>query len=365
VIDQGKLEKTPFFAHFQKLDAKIVDFAGWLMPVQFSGILKEHQVVRTGAGMFDVSHMGRLEIHGRSALEFVQYVTTNDASKVEAGQVQYTTICNEKGGILDDVTVYAYPEWYMLVVNASNTGKIRDWLTKHLREDVELRDATGDIAQLAVQGPESQRLLQERTSIDLEAIRFYQFLTGEVAGVEATVSRTGYTGEDGFEIYFPAQSADRVWTALLSPGEIQPCGLGARDLLRLEVNYCLYGNDIDETTTPLEAGLGWLVKLDSDDFIGKETLLHQKERGIERKLTAFHLLEKGIPRPGYAVLHDGERISSVSSGAFSPSLDRGIGTAYLPIGIAGVGTKIEVEIRDKKVPAETIQPPFYKEGSRR
>ncbi len=364
-MDQGKLEKTPFFTQFQKLDAKIVDFAGWLMPVQFSGILLEHRAVRSRVGMFDVSHMGRLEVRGKSAFEFVQFVTTNDVSKLEAGQVQYTTICNENGGILDDVTVYAYPGRYVLVVNASNTVKIRAWLTKHLRQDVELRDITGDVAQLAVQGPESQRVLQGLTAFDLEAIRFYHFGTGEVAGVESMVSRTGYTGEDGFEIYFPAHGADQVWTALLNTGEVQPCGLGARDLLRLEVNYCLYGNDIDETTTPLEAGLGWLVKLDSDDFIGREALLYQKERGIERKLIGFHLLEKGIPRPGYTIRHDGETVSSVSSGAFSPSLDRGIGTAYLPIEIASQGTKIEVEIRNKKVPAETIKPPFYKEGSRR
>ena len=363
--EERRLGETPFFPFFRLLDAKIVDFAGWSMPVRFSGILREHHAVRSGVGLFDVSHMGRLEVRGEKALPFAQYVTTNDVSRLEVGQVQYSTICNENGGILDDVTIYRFPDRYLFVVNASNRAKIWSWLSDHRMEGVELDDLTQEVAQLAIQGPRSQRVLQDLASFDLEEIRFYHFKNGEVAGVDSTVSRTGYTGEDGFEIYFPAREAEKMWTALMEGGDVVPCGLGARDLLRLEVMYCLYGNDIDESTTPLEAGLGWLVRFDAGDFIGRERLLEQRERGVEKRLVGFSLLEKGIPRHGYPVLHGGREVSAVSSGAFSPSLDRGIGTAYLPTEMAVEGTRIDVDIRGRMAPAEIVKPPFYREGSRR
>jgi aminomethyltransferase len=359
------VRETPFLAFHRELGAKIVEFAGWSMPVQYSSILKEHGAVRSGAGLFDVSHMARFEIGGGKALSFVQNLTTNDASKLTVGMVQYSAFCNDEGGILDDVTVYRLPRSFLIVVNAANAGKIRSWISQHVRDGVEFRDRTDDIAQLAVQGPRSQSVLQRVASFDLDGIGFYRFGTGEVAGMVCTVSRTGYTGEDGFEIYLPAPHAATLWRALMDGGELTPCGLGARDILRLEVKYCLYGNDIDETTSPLEAGLGWIVKFDKGDFVGRRSLLEQKERGLTRKLAAFGLLGKGIPRPGYPILRDQRVVSKVASGGYSPSIDRGIGTAYLPVGLCDVKTEIEVEIRGNRLPAEVVTPPFYKAGSRR
>ncbi len=363
--DIDELRKTPFYEFHRGIGARIVEFAGWLMPLQFSGILKEHKAVRSSVGLFDVSHMGRLEVRGEEALPYIQYLTTNDVSKLEPGMVQYSTICNESGGILDDVTIYRLQDHFLIVINASNTGKIKSWMAEKFRDGVELRDRTDEMMQLAVQGPGSQEVLQRLASFDLEEIAFYKFKGGEVAGRECIVSRTGYTGEDGFELYSRIEHSEDIWTALMSSGEISPCGLGARDLLRLEVKYCLYGNDIDESTTPLEAGLGWLVKFDKGDFIGRDALLEQKDRGVERRLIGFSLLERGIPRHGYPVLHDGKIVSEVASGAFSPSLGQGIGTGYLPADLSAVNTKIEVEIRKKRVPAEVVKPPFYKMGSRR
>jgi aminomethyltransferase len=363
--EMNDLRKTPFYGFYKDFGAKVVEFAGWLMPVQFSGILNEHKAVRSEIGLFDVSHMGRLEIRGADATSFIQRLTTNDVSILQPGMVQYSTICNESGGILDDVTIYRFQDSLLIVVNSSNTGKIVTWINEHLDGDVELIDKTPQMAQLAIQGPSSQMKLQELVSFDLEDMLFYQFKVGELAGRECMVSRTGYTGEDGFEIYLPVDHAGDLWQALMESGDICPCGLGARDILRLEVKYCLYGNDIDESTNPLEAGLGWLVKLDKGDFIGRKTILEIKEKGLTRKLAAFILLEKGIPRSGYPVVSEDKIVSSVASGAFSPSINKGIGTAYLPVDIAGTGERIDVEIRGRNVPAEVVKPPFYKEGSRR
>jgi aminomethyltransferase len=362
---KNDLRATPLYPNYVTHDAKIVEFAGWLMPIQFSGILKEHHAVRSSVGLFDVSHMGRLEVGGHDALSFSQNLTTNDLSTLEPGAVQYSTICNSSGGILDDVTVYRFEDHFLFVVNASNTEKIKSWMARYIRDGVELHDRSSEIAQLAIQGPDSQRVLQRFTSIELDTIPFYHFTVGEVAGRECMVSRSGYTGEDGFEIYYPAKYAGGLWSGLLDGGDISPCGLGARDLLRLEVKYCLYGNDIDESTTPLEAGLGWLVKLDKGDFIGRDVLLEQNQSGVKRKLIGFSMIERGIPRPGYTVLHNGEAVSKVASGAYSPSLDNGIGTAYLPVDISKEKTVIEVEIRQKRIPAEVVKPPFYRGGSRR
>jgi aminomethyltransferase len=359
------LKGTPFQRYHGNMGAKMVDFAGWLMPIQYSGILSEHHAVRTGAGLFDVAHMGRLEIRGRGGVPFVQYLTTNDVSRLKPGMVQYSTICNDPGGILDDVTVYRYDEHLMIVVNASNTGKIISWIRNHMQDGVEFVDRTKEMAQLAVQGPGSQAILQRLASFDLEEIPFYHFKVGLLSGTECTVSRTGYTGEDGFEIYLPAESADEIWTAIMSTNGVTPCGLGARDLLRLEVFYCLYGNDIDETTTPLEAGLNWVVKFDKGDFIGRGSLLGQRKEGLKRRLAGFILRDKGIPRHGYPVVTNGSVVSKVASGAFSPSLRVGIGTAYLPTEIAEEGTTIEIDIRGRKALAEVVKPPFYKDGSRR
>jgi aminomethyltransferase len=364
-MGMSDLKTTPFVSHHEELGARIVPFAGWRMPVQYEGILKEHRAVRSKIGLFDVSHMGRLEIRGPKALAFLQYITTNDVSSLEAGMVQYSTICNERGGILDDVTVYRYPDRFLVVVNASNTDKIIAWMNDHRMDGVEIIDRTVEMAQLALQGPASQAFLQEKTSIELETIGFYQFEEGRVTGAASTVSRTGYTGEDGFEIYFSAGDSDPIWVALTETGDVVPCGLGARDILRLEVRYCLYGNDIDESTTPLEAGLSWLVKFDKGDFIGRDALIEAKERGIQRKLAGFALRGKGIPRPGYVLYHGSREVSKVASGAFSPCLDAGIGTAYLPTGVDRVGTPIEVLIRGNRAPAEVVKAPFYREGSRR
>jgi len=363
--DKSGPRKTPFYEHHRALGGKIVEFAGWMMPIQYEGILKEHQAVRGGAGIFDVSHMGRLELSGKNAIAYAQYLTTNDVAALEPGMVQYSTICNDSGGILDDVTVYRYADRILMVVNASNTPKIWKWVLDHRQSGVEIRDLTGEIAQLAIQGPKSQEILQTLASFDLDPIPFYQFQEGEVAGIPCMVSRTGYTGEDGFEIYFPVRQADKLWKALIGPRKLTPCGLGARDILRLEMKYCLYGNDIDETTSPLEAGLGWLVKLEKDEFIGRGALLEAKAKGIRRRLAGFSLLEKGIPRPGYPVRHDGEAVSKVASGAYSPSLDGGIGTAYLAPELAKEGNGLEIDIRGKGVGAEVVKTPFYTEGSRR
>ena len=362
---KNELKMTPFLPFHEELGGKMVAFAGWLMPLQFSGILNEHRAVRSGVGLFDVSHMGRLEVTGDGALSFVQMITTNDVSALEPGMVQYSTICNDSGGILDDVTVYRFDDRIALVVNASNREKIVSWMREHAVKGAELSDRTFDTAQLAVQGPGSQSVLQKLVSFDLEKIPFYHFETGDVAGRECVVSRTGYTGEDGFEIYLPVEHSGELGKALISDKDVCCCGLGARDLLRLEFKYCLYGNDIDESTSPLEAGLGWLVKFDKDDFIGRDALLAEKEKGSRRRLIAFSLLGKGVPRPGYPVVDHGEAVSRVSSGAFSPSLGKGIGTAYLPVELCGAGTRIEIEIRKKRAPAEVVKPPFYRHGSRR
>jgi len=364
-MDHGDLRKTPFHAHHRKHGARLVPFAGWEMPVQYGGILKEHRAVRTAIGLFDVSHMGRLDVRGPGAFSFVQRLTTNDVASLEPGMVQYSMICNEAGGILDDVTVYRYADRILLVVNASNREKIVSWISGRPTEGAEIVDRTDAWAQLALQGPSSQAFLQRLTGVDLEPIGFYRFAEGEVAGIPATISRTGYTGEDGFEIYFPAEGADAIWGALTGTGEVEPCGLGARDILRLEVRYCLYGNDIDESTTPLEAGLSWLVKLDAGDFTGRDALRAQRDGGIDRRLAGFRLRKRGIPRPGCPVILDSREVSAVASGGFSPCLEAGIGTAYLPVAAVRAGASIEIGIRGSRVPAEIVPPPFYAGGSRR
>jgi len=362
------LKQTPLHGEHVALGAKIVPFAGWSMPVQYpTGILEEHRAVRTAAGLFDVSHMGEIEARGRDALALIQYVTTNDASRIEVGQAQYSVMCRPAGGAIDDCIVYRFADRWMIVVNASNRDKDRDWILSHARgRDVEVRDVSDDIALLALQGPAASALLARLTKTDLEAIRYYHFAEGAVDGVRAVISRTGYTGEDGFELYVGAGDAVALWRSLLDAGRssgLIPVGLGARDSLRLEMGYALYGNDIDESRTPLEAGLGWVTRLDKGDFVGRDALVRQKEAGVRERLAGFVLRERGFPRHGYVVRWNGEAAGVVTSGLHAPSLEAGIGMAYIPAPAAKPGTLLEVMIRDRPCPAEVVQPPFYPHGS--
>lgn len=363
-----QLKHTPLHAEHAALGAKLVPFAGFDMPVQYpAGIIEEHRAVRTRAGLFDVSHMGELDIRGPQALDLVQHAVTNDASKLAVGQAQYGVLCAEDGGALDDCIVYRFDDRYMIVVNASNVDKDRDWIVGLAGQfDADVIDHSDDIALLALQGPAAVGILARLTDTDLDAIRYYHFAEGVVDDVPAVISRTGYTGEDGFELYIAAADAVRLWRRLLEVGSddgIAPAGLGARDSLRLEMGYALYGNDLDERRTPLEAGLGWVVKFDKGDFVGRDALLRLKEQGIRERLAGFILDDRGFPRHGYEVRVEGETVGEVTSGIHSPMLEKGIGMAYLPVENAKAGSRIEVAIRDKSVPAEVVRPPFYREGS--
>ncbi len=369
MADQA-LKNTPLHGEHEKLDAKLVPFAGYAMPVQYpTGIVKEHQAVRNDAGLFDVSHMGEFDVRGPQALDLVQHLLTNDASRLEVGQAQYTVLCQEDGTALDDCIVYRFEDHYMVVVNAGNLDKDRAWFERAAKDfDVEFTDRSDEFGLLALQGPKAQPILARLTDIDLDAIGFYRFREGTVAGRDAIISRTGYTGEDGFELYVAAADAAHVWNALLDAGRddgLIPAGLGARDSLRLEVGYILYGNDLDERRTPLEANLGWVVKLDSGDFIGRDALARQKEQGLTEKLVGFVLAERGFPRHGYEIRYQGEPAGEVTSGVLSHSTGKGVGMGYVPIAAAKPGTAIEVVIRDRAIPAEVVRPPFYTEGSLR
>lgn len=364
------LKRTPLYDLHVDLEAKMVPFAGFSMPVQYpTGIRREHQAVREAAGLCDVSHMGEFLVFGPDAGAFVSWVTSNDPLSLEAGQAQYSVICHADGGIVDDLLVYRLGEdRFRLVVNAANLDK--DWAhlkAQATRFDVHLEDESEGVGLLALQGPSSQQILEPLASEDLDAVGFYEFTQGHVAGAPCVISRTGYTGEDGFELYLPAERTATVWQALLdagSPSGLIPVGLGSRDSLRLEMGYALYGNDLDDGTSPLEAGLAWLVKLGKDEFIGREALVEQKKAGLTRRLRGFRLLERGFPRPGYEVRLEGTACGTVRSGTLSPSLEVGIGTAYLPPA-AKPGTQITVVIRDQEIPAEVVAMPFYADGSLR
>jgi aminomethyltransferase len=362
------LKRTPLHAEHVALGAKMVPFAGYEMPVHYpAGITAEHQAVRTAAGLFDVSHMGEVEVHGERARDFVQHLTTNDASRLEVGQAQYSTLPDEEGKLLDDLIVYRLPDHYLLVVNASNRERDVEFLRRHAEAfGVELRDRSEEVALLALQGPRSEAILAPHTGTDLGSIGYYRFAQGEVAGVPALISRTGYTGEDGFELYVPAERAAGLWRTLLHAGAGQglvPAGLGCRDSLRLEMGYALYGNDLDEETTPLEGGLAWVTKLDKGDFLARAALARQKQEGVQRRLVGFRLLERGFPRHGYPVRYEGREVGTVTSGIVSPSLGQGIGMAYVPVAASKPGTAIEIVIRGQGVPAEVVRPPFYTGGS--
>ncbi len=356
-------KKTGLYEVHKRLKAKLVPFAGYCMPIQYTSIVSEHKRVRATVGVFDVSHMGEFVIRGPRALEFLERMTINQVSALEVGRVQYSAMCYPDGGIVDDLLVYRLPDHYMLVVNASNLQKDFAWLLEHLMSDMSLEDASDKTTLLAVQGRYAQATLQKLTSVDLSKIKYYWAQRGRVAGVEVLISRTGYTGEDGFEIGFDRRYSEQVWEAVMEAGKefsIEPIGLGARDSLRLEMKYCLYGNDIDQTTNPLEAGLGWITKLQKGDFIGREALLRVKEQGLRRKLVGFEMLERAIPRHGYAIVKDGTQVGHVTSGAFSPSLQKGIGMGYVPVELSQVGSTFAVQIRDQQVPAVVVQTPFYK-----
>jgi aminomethyltransferase len=351
----------------KKLGARIVPFAGWEMPVQYpTGILAEHHAVRTGAGVFDVSHMGEFEITGPDRNAFVNRITCNDVSVLEPGGVQYSALLTREGTFVDDCTVYRFEDKLMIVVNASNTA--RAW--EHMVEqkggvNVRLKDISPDVGLLSVQGPHAEGVLQPLTATRLPDIAYYHFSSGKVGGAECFISRTGYTGEDGFELYCRERDTLKLWDALMAGGA-KPIGLGARDSLRTEMGYALYGNEIDENTTPFEAGLGWIVKLDKGSpFTGEAALRSQKLRGVTRKLVGFELKARGIPRPGYPVHYEGHEVDTVRSGTMSPSLGLPIGTTYLPAAAAKVGTRFDVECRGERLPAEVVSRPFWKKGSAR
>ncbi len=368
MTDAG-LKRTPLYDRHAALDAKLVPFAGFEMPVQYpTGITAEHKAVRETAGLFDVSHMGEFDVRGPDALELVQLLTVNDASKIEVGQAQYSALCRPDGGVIDDLLVYRFEDHWMLVVNASNLEKDLAWIRDHVQDRaVAVDDRSDDTALLALQGPAAREILRPLADVDVDDVRYYRFLEGKVAGHPAVISGTGYTGEDGFELYVPAPVAGEIWDALLEEGAedgLVPAGLGARDSLRLEMGYALYGNDLDEEHTALESGLGWIVKLDKGDFVGREALAAQKEAGVERKLVGLRLTERGFPRPGYAILDAaGEAVGEVTSGTVSPSLGEGIAMGYVPAELAAPGTEVALEIRGKPVAAVVQRPPFYTDGS--
>jgi aminomethyltransferase len=363
----GALRRTPLHDMHVALGAKIVPFAGFEMPVRYpTGITAEHKSVRERCGLFDVSHMGEFVVRGPQAIDFVTYVTTNDVAALDVGQIHYSTILNDRGTIEDDCLVYRMPDRVMMVVNASNREKDFAHIARHLaRFGASLDDVSDDIALLALQGPLAEEILAPLTDVDLSSIAYYHFAEGYVAGAPAIVSRTGYTGEDGFELYHDAQHATQMWNALLGTGKVTPCGLGARDTLRLEAGLALYGNDIDVSTTPLEAGLGWLVKLQKGDFVGRDALVRQQELGIPRKLVGFTTTERGVPRHGYPVLYRDQPTDIVRSGTMSPTLGAPIGTTYLPTSGAKEGTAFEVEVRGRKVPATVVKMPFYKRAPKK
>lgn len=360
------LKRTPFYNFHVALGGKIVPFAGYEMPVQYpAGITAEHHAVRREVGLFDVSHMGEFIIRGPGAIDFVNYVTTNNVPALAVGQVHYSAILNERGTFEDDCLVYRAKDHIMMVVNASNMAKDFAHISRYLgRFDCTLDDVSEQTALLALQGPKAKEILSSITNIDLDTIKYYHFAIGMVAGVpDVVISRTGYTGEDGFEVYFGNEDADVMWAALTTDHRVTPCGLGARDSLRLEMGMALYGNDIDDTVTPLEANLTWIVKMNKGDFVGRDALVRQKDQGITKKLVAFTSGERAFPRHGYPVFYQGAPSGVVCSGTMSPTLGIPIGTCYLPVGGAKEGEAFELEIRGKRVAATVAKTPFYKEAS--
>jgi len=359
------MKNTALTAVHEKLGAKMVPFAGYNMPVQYEGVVAEHLAVRGGVGVFDVSHMGEFIVSGPNALDLIQKVTSNDASKLVPGKIQYSCLPNDKGGVVDDLLVYKMnEEEYMLVVNASNIDKDWDWISSHNTMGAELVNVSDAISLLAVQGPKASEALQSLTDINLSEMKYYTYQQGTFAGVDnVIISATGYTGAGGFEIYFPNSAAETIWNKVFEAGadqDIKPIGLGARDTLRLEMGFCLYGNDIDDQTSPLEAGLGWITKFNKE-FINSENLKAQKESGISKRLVGFELIDRGVPRQGYPIVNEeGEEIGVVTSGTMGPSIQKSIGMGYVPVEMKSEGTEIYIVVRKKKLKAVVVSLPFYK-----
>ncbi|MGG0667915.1 glycine cleavage system aminomethyltransferase GcvT [Sporosarcina koreensis] len=362
----GTLKRTALFDSYQEYGGKTIDFGGWELPVQFSSIKAEHEAVRTKAGLFDVSHMGEVFVSGKDALAFLQGLVTNDVSKLKDGQAQYTAMCYENGGTVDDLLIYKRKENdYLLVVNASNIEKDVEWMKQHAVGEVVIDDRSNEFGLLALQGPKAQQVLQKLTSEPLDEIKFFRFKEDvDISGHSVLVSRTGYTGEDGFEIYGSPESIVALWSAILEAGEeegIVPAGLGARDTLRFEAGLPLYGQELSKDISPLETGLGFVVKLNKEtDFIGRDALAAQKENGVPRKLVGIEMIDKGIPRTGYKVFIGEEEIGEVTTGTQSPTLKKNIGFALLATEHTAEGTEVEVEIRGKRLKAVLIATPFYK-----
>jgi aminomethyltransferase len=364
-ISETPLKTTPLNARHRASGARMVPFGGWDMPVEYSGITAEHMAVRERVGLFDVSHMGEIEIAGKDAVAAVQWISCNDASKLEVGQAQLSGLLTSSGTFVDDLLVYRLAsQHFLLIVNASHIARDHAYIVEHLsRFSAAVVDASARYALLAVQGPRALEVLQPLTGVELAAVRYYWFAHGEVANVRATISRTGYTGEDGFEILVPPQMADRLWLAILEGGkgvDLIPCGLGARDTLRLEAGMRLHGNDIDETTTVLEAGLGWTIGWNKEDFLGAEALRKQKESGVTRKLVGFEMVERGIARQGYGVYVKDAKVGQVTSGTQTPYLKKAIGMTYLPIAHTVPGTEFHVDVRGRRTRATVVPLPFYK-----
>jgi aminomethyltransferase len=363
------LKRTPLYEQHVALGARLVEFGGWEMPVQYSGIMEEHRAVRTQAGLFDVSHMGEFKIEGPGALAFLQHLVPNDVSRLAMNQALYTQLCLPDGGTVDDLIIYHLADnHYMLVVNAANIDKDFAWVVQQAKGfDVQVTNQSDTTALLALQGPEAQAILQPLTEVDLSTIRYYHCAPGMVDGINCIISRTGYTGEDGFELYCASADASKLWDDLLAAGKergLLPAGLGARDTLRLEAGYCLYGHELDEQTNPLEARLGWTVKLNKDEFIGRDALLKVKEQGPKRKLIGIEMIERGVCRGGYTLYEDEQHIGTLTSGAPSPTLNKNIGMGYIEASHAVDGKTVYVDIRGKRTAALIVALPFYKRISK-
>ncbi len=358
----SEFKKTSLYEEHVKLSAKMVPFAGFEMPVKYSSELEEHKSVRNNAGLFDVSHMGEFEVTGSKALDLIQYVTSNDASKLVDGQAQYSCLMNSDGGIVDDLLIYRFSDTkYWMVVNAANIEKDWEWVVQHNHVGANITNISNEVSQIALQGPKSQDILSALTNTDLGALKHYHFSSGEIDNIgDVIISKTGYTGAGGFELYISNKQAPMLWQQLLEAGHehgLKPAGLGARDTLRLEMGFCLYGNDLDDSTSPIEAGLGWITKL-TKDFIGKEHLVKQKEEGVVRKLVGIKLLDKGIARAGYQVNVGDAKAGIMTSGTISPILQAGIGLAYIHPDYAKVGTELDILVRNRSIKGQVVKPPF-------
>ena len=358
------LKTTPLLDLHKELGAKLVPFAGWNMPIQFAGVLSEHTCVRERVGLFDVSHMGEIEIKGKDAKKFLQFLLSNNVEKMFDGSILYSLMCYETGGVVDDLLAYRFSEnHYFLCVNASNSDKDYDWIARHASSfNVNIKNTSSETSQLALQGPDAKNVLQSLCDISLDDLSYYNFRKGMVNNVESLISRTGYTGEDGFELYLSPEKVSEVFRSLMEQGRsygVQPIGLGARDTLRIEMGYPLYGNEIDNNPTPLDAGLGWVIKFDKGEFLGRGSLLKQKEQGsLRRKLVGLKLLTRGVPRAHYQVFKNGESVGEVTSGTFSPTLNTGVGLCYVSSEYSDIGNHLDVKIRDQLVATEVIQLPF-------